>query len=77
MVSLVDLEVGIFVVDIVDLVLGVVDLEDGLVDIDVRSEKTYMIICHTKTNSVRADNRYDRLSADISIIGRLSVLPIS
>ena len=40
MVSLVDLEVGIFVVDIVDLVLGVVDLEDGLVDIDVRSEKT-------------------------------------
>ena len=40
MVSLVDLEVGIFVVDIVDLVL---------VDIDVRSEKTYMIICHTKT----------------------------
>ena len=49
MVSLVDLEVGIFVVDIVDLVLGVVDLEDGLVDIDVRSEKTYMIICHTKT----------------------------
>ena len=40
MVSVVDLEVGIFVVDIVDLVL---------VDIDVRSEKTYMIICHTKT----------------------------
>ena len=46
MVSLVDLEVGIFVVDIVDLVLGLVDLVvsrdglgDGLVDIIVGSEK--------------------------------------